>query len=201
LDPDIQVHFLPFSTDKMGEKLHSFSGFSASVCQLRPESRGRSASGAPTRRRLRKIRINYPRNRGRSSRQCRGLKDVAENLAGASAPSLRDREVDPGAKGFVSDEALLSYCRARGSTIYHPDVHLPYGKRCLSRRRPAASPSRHRGPARGRRLGHAGPGVGNTNAAVIMIAEKGIRYDFGRCALARARVEFAFPHLCVLSPD
>src|SRR5436305_2181590 len=38
--PDIQIHFLPFSTDKMGEKLHSFSGFSASVCQLRPESRG-----------------------------------------------------------------------------------------------------------------------------------------------------------------
>ncbi len=38
--PDIQVHFLPFSTDKMGEKLHAFSGFTASVCQLRPESRG-----------------------------------------------------------------------------------------------------------------------------------------------------------------
>jgi choline dehydrogenase len=29
--PDIQIHFLPFSTDKMGEKLHSLSGFSASV--------------------------------------------------------------------------------------------------------------------------------------------------------------------------
>src|SRR6202008_2535931 len=38
--PDIQIHFIPFSTDKMGEKLHSFSGFTASVCQLRPESRG-----------------------------------------------------------------------------------------------------------------------------------------------------------------
>ena len=38
--PDIQIHFLPFSTDKMGEKLHPFSGFTASVCQLRPESRG-----------------------------------------------------------------------------------------------------------------------------------------------------------------
>ncbi|MFX6794132.1 hypothetical protein ABTH15_20135, partial [Acinetobacter baumannii] len=38
--PDIQIHFLPFSTDKMGEKLHTFSGYSASVCQLRPESRG-----------------------------------------------------------------------------------------------------------------------------------------------------------------
>src|SRR6204780_436461 len=38
--PDVQIHFLPFSTDRMGEKLHSFSAFSASVCQLRPESRG-----------------------------------------------------------------------------------------------------------------------------------------------------------------
>src|ERR1700756_5137692 len=57
--PDIQIHFLPFSTDKMGEKLHAFSGFSASVCQLRPESRGslriRSADpAAPP-----EIRINY----------------------------------------------------------------------------------------------------------------------------------------------
>jgi choline dehydrogenase len=38
--PDIQIHFIPFSTDKMGEKLHPFSGISAWVCQLRPESRG-----------------------------------------------------------------------------------------------------------------------------------------------------------------
>src|SRR6201999_4422044 len=38
--PDIQIHFIPFSTDKMGETLHPFSGFTASVCQLRPESRG-----------------------------------------------------------------------------------------------------------------------------------------------------------------
>src|SRR5260370_11742196 len=27
--PDIQIHFLPFSTDKMGEKLHAQSGFTA----------------------------------------------------------------------------------------------------------------------------------------------------------------------------
>ena len=38
--PDIQIYFLPFSTDKMGEKLHALSGFTSSVCQLRPESRG-----------------------------------------------------------------------------------------------------------------------------------------------------------------
>src|ERR1700722_20161348 len=57
--PDIQIHFLPFSTDKMGEKLHPYSAFSASVCQLRPESRGslRIRSAAPTV--PPEIRINY----------------------------------------------------------------------------------------------------------------------------------------------
>ena len=38
--PDVEVHFLLFSTDKMGQALHKHSGFSASVCQLRPESVG-----------------------------------------------------------------------------------------------------------------------------------------------------------------
>src|SRR6202043_1568429 len=57
--PDIQIHFLPFTTDKMGEKLHSQSGFTASVCQLRPESRGslRIKSADPTV--PPEIRINY----------------------------------------------------------------------------------------------------------------------------------------------
>ena len=38
--PDVQFHFLIFSADAAGAALHPFSGFMASVCQLRPESRG-----------------------------------------------------------------------------------------------------------------------------------------------------------------
>ena len=38
--PDVQVHFIIFSADKAGARLHPFPGFIASVCQLRPESRG-----------------------------------------------------------------------------------------------------------------------------------------------------------------
>ncbi|MGI9394613.1 MAG: GMC family oxidoreductase, partial [Boseongicola sp.] len=45
--PDIQIHFVLFSTAKMGEGLHKFSGFTASVCQLRPESRGSVHSVSP----------------------------------------------------------------------------------------------------------------------------------------------------------
>src|SRR5262249_17222429 len=38
--PDVQVHLIIFSADSAGAALHSFPGFIASVCQLRPESRG-----------------------------------------------------------------------------------------------------------------------------------------------------------------
>ena len=48
--PDVQVHFIIFSADAAGAALHSFPGFIASVCQLRPESRGfvRIKSADPT---------------------------------------------------------------------------------------------------------------------------------------------------------
>ena len=61
--PDIQIHFIPFSTDKMGEKLHPFSGFTASVCQLRPESRGslKIRSADPQRRRKSASIISQPK--------------------------------------------------------------------------------------------------------------------------------------------
>ena len=38
--PDVQFHLILFSADRPGQPLHRFSGFTASVCQLRPESRG-----------------------------------------------------------------------------------------------------------------------------------------------------------------
>ena len=40
MTPDVQVHFIIFSADSSGATLHPFPGFIASVCQLRPESRG-----------------------------------------------------------------------------------------------------------------------------------------------------------------
>ena len=117
--PDIQIHFLPFSTDKMGEKLHAFSGFTASVCQLRPESRGslRIKSADPSV--PPEIRINYLATETDRTANVEGLKILRKIL---HAPALRPfvvDEYDPGAK-VVSDEDLLVHCRRRGSTIYHP---------------------------------------------------------------------------------
>jgi choline dehydrogenase len=169
--PDIQIHFLPFSTDKMGEKLHPFSGFTASVCQLRPESRGslriKSADpAAPP-----EIRINYLASDVDRATNVEGLKILRKILhARALAPYVVE-EVDPGDK-VTSDEALLAYCRARGTTIYHPTSTCRMGNDPLA---VVDQRLRVRG-VDGLRVIDASvmPDLvsGNTNAPVIMIAEK-----------------------------
>ena len=39
--PDLEYHVQPLTLDRFGEPLHSFPAFTASVCNLRPTSRGR----------------------------------------------------------------------------------------------------------------------------------------------------------------
>ncbi len=169
--PDIQIHFLPFSTDKMGERLHAFPGFTASVCQLRPESRGslRIRSADPTA--APEIRINYLAAEVDRVANVEGLKILRRILrAPALKPYVAD-EVDPGA-GISSDDELLDYCRARGTTIYHPTSTCRMGDDPLA---VVDSRLRLRG-IEGLRVVDASvmPDLvsGNTNAAVIMIAEK-----------------------------
>jgi choline dehydrogenase len=169
--PDVQIHFLPFSTDKMGEKLHSFSGFSASVCQLRPESRGslriKSADpAAPP-----EIRINYLATETDRTAFVEGIKILRRILA---APALKPYvvgEVEPGPK-VTSDEDILNFCRQRGSTVYHPTSTCRMGNDPLA---VVDQRLRVRG-IEGLRVVDASvmPDLmsGNTNAPTIMIAEK-----------------------------
>lgn len=169
--PDVQIHFLPFSTDKMGEALHAYSGFSASVCQLRPESRGslriKSADPAVPP----EIRINYLATETDRTANVEGLKILRKIL---QAPALADfviDEVEPGIK-VSSDEDLLAFCRQRGSTVYHPTSTCRMGNDPLA---VVDQRLRVRG-IEGLRVvdGSVMPDLisGNTNAPIIMIAEK-----------------------------
>ncbi|HEY1857794.1 GMC family oxidoreductase [Acidocella sp.] len=169
--PDCEVHFIPFSTDKMGDALHRFSGFTASVCQLRPESRGsiriKSADPAiPP-----EIRMNYlsaeadRRVNVDSLRILRGI---------VNAPSMADyllEEYEPGA-GITGDDDLLAYCRARGSTIYHPTGTCAMGPNSGA----VVSPALKLQGAEAIRVvdGSIMPRLisANANASIIMIGEK-----------------------------
>ena len=169
--PDIQIHFIPFSTDKMGEKLHPFSGFTASVCQLRPESRGslkiRSADpSAPP-----EIRINYLATETDRAAFIDGIRILRKILAAPALKAYCVDEVYPGAE-VTSDEDVLDFCRKTGSTVYHPTSTCRMGNDPLA---VVDQRLRVRG-IDGLRVVDASvmPDLmsGNTNAPTIMIAEK-----------------------------
>src|SRR5436309_10983308 len=111
--PDVQIHFLPFSTDKMGEALHAYSGFSASVCQLRPESRGslRIKSADPAL--APEIRINYLATETDRTANVEGLKILRKILAAPALKPIVVEEVEPGPKAG-SGEERMEFCREAG---------------------------------------------------------------------------------------
>lgn len=169
--PDMQCHFLLFSVDKMGEKFHPFPGFSASSCQLRPESRGEVMAVSPDPAVAPAIRANFLGAEQDRRVHVEGLRTMRRILA---APAMRPyvaEEYEPG-PAIASDEALLAYCRERGSTIYHPSCSCRMGQDAL-----AVVDHRLRvcGLERLRVVdASVMPAVvsGNTNAATIAIAEK-----------------------------
>jgi choline dehydrogenase len=170
--PDVQVHFLTFSTTKMGEKLHPFSAFTATICQLRPESRGtvtiKSADpgAAPA------IRVNYLATENDRNTMIAGLKMLRRISQAPAMAALIESEFDPG-PACQSDADWLAFIRERGGTIYHPTCSCKMGDAANS---VVDARLRVHGLRRLRVVdGSVMPNVvsGNTNAAVIMIAEKG----------------------------
>lgn len=117
--PDIQFHFGTISSEVPGGPVHPFSGFTSSVCQLRPRSRGtvEIASSDPTV--PAKMQPNYLDDEYDRYIMVEGVK-VARKVA--SAPSLAafiDREMVPG-PAAASDAQLLEYIRKSATTIFHP---------------------------------------------------------------------------------
>jgi choline dehydrogenase len=179
--PDIQFHLILFSADRPGTALHDFSGFTASICQLRPESRGeimlRTADPADKPR----ITANYISTE--SDRRCiiDGLW-LARRLAetGAMRPWIAE-EIEPG-PAARDDAAMLAHARARGNTIFHPTSTCTMGP--ATDPRAVVDPSLRVHGIDGLRVADASimPTVvsGNTNAACIMIGEKCADMILGR---------------------
>ena len=117
--PDIQFHIQPLSADKPGDGPHRFSAFTASVCQLRPESRGRielKSSDPAAHPAIYPDYLSTPYDREIAVKAIR----VTRKIAGTKAlGSLISGEYEPGPE-VRTDEELLEFARNRGQTIYHP---------------------------------------------------------------------------------
>ena len=117
--PDIQFHFQPLSADKPGEGLHPYSAFTASVCQLRPESRGRIKLKNSDPFAYPAIHPNYLATRTDQETVVAGMKLTRRlSQSSAMAPYV-EGELLPG-PGAVTDEELLDSARTLAQTIYHP---------------------------------------------------------------------------------
>lgn len=169
--PDVQFHIQPLSADRPGEGLHRFSAFTASVCQLRPESRGRIVPRSPDPREPPAIHPNYLATRADQETLVAGMK-LSRRLAATRAlkPFIVE-ELDPG-PDIRTEEALLEHARNTATTIYHPVGTCKMG---MDARAVVDPRLRVRGIV-GLRVADASimPTLvsGNTNAPTIMIGEK-----------------------------
>jgi choline dehydrogenase len=170
--PDVQIHFLIFSTETAGAALHPFSGFMASVCQLRPQSRGfvRITSNDPGMPPA--IQPRYLSSRNDCETIVAGLKKLRAVMNESAMRRYIAEERMPGPH-CVSDADLLAHARASATTVYHPTSTCRMGSD------PTAVVDerlRVRG-FEGLRVIDASimPTLvsGNTNAAAVMIGEKG----------------------------
>jgi len=170
--PDLQFHVQPLSLDKFGEPLHRFPAFTATVCNLRPYSRGhiRLASADPSAAPL--IQPNYLSEAADREVAVEAIRRVRRIVleSRALAP-YRPEEYRPGSS-FSSDAELEQAAGDIGTTIFHPVGTCRMGSD------PAAvvDPRLRLNGLAGLRIADASvmPTItsGNTNAPTIMIAEK-----------------------------
>ncbi|MBV8835033.1 MAG: choline dehydrogenase [Alphaproteobacteria bacterium] len=169
--PDVQFHFILFSADSVGQKLHPWPGFLASICQLRPESRGfvRIKSADPAQAPAIQPRyLTAPHDR---DVVVKGMQLLRRVMGQRAIARYIVEELMPGSK-VVSDADLLEFARQKGTTVFHPTSTCRMGSDVT-----AVVDERLRLHGfEGLRVADASimPTVvsGNTNAACVMIGEK-----------------------------
>jgi choline dehydrogenase len=180
--PNIEFHVQPLSLEAFGEPLHPYPAFTASVCNLNPTSRGRvelrgSDPAAPP-----AIRPNYLATEEDRTVAAESLRVVRGVVAQPALARFRPEELKPG-PSVQSDEALAREAGNIATTIFHPVGTTAMGRDGD----PAAVLDPHLrvrdgrgGRIAGLRVVDAGamPVIpsGNTNAPVLMMAEKAARW-------------------------
>ncbi len=169
--PDIQFHFGTISSEVPGGAVHPFSGFTSSVCQLRPTSRGSITIASTDPTTPPKIDPNYLATEADRRVMLEGVQLARKIAAAPALASLIETEIAPGSVAETDDE-LLGFIKEHATTIFHPAGTCKMG---VDRLAVVDERLRVRNVS-GLRVVDASvmPSVvsGNTNGPVIMIAEK-----------------------------
>jgi len=169
--PDLQLHFVIAKLVDHGRKTVFGHGYSCHVCLLRPKSRGRVSlvSADPTA--APRIDPAFLAERDDVDRLVRGFKLMRSILSQRALTGFAGRELEASAQA-QTDEQIEAFIRSHADTIYHPVGTCRMGSGPLD---VVDAQLRVRG-MQGLRVVDASimPSIvgGNTNAPVIMIAEK-----------------------------
>ncbi len=183
---DLEWHVQPLSLPKFGEPLHPFGAITPSVCNLRPTSRGHVRMAGPDPLVSPKILCNYLSTEHDRRVALRGLRMTRQIMAAPALAPYAPHELLPGPQ-LVGDEELHSAAGELGTTIFHPVGTCAMGAfDADGRPRSAATvldtDCRVYGVA-GLRVVDASamPAItsGNTNAPVMLIAERAARAIVG----------------------
>jgi choline dehydrogenase len=116
---DLEWHVQPLSLPKFGEPLHTFGAITPSVCNLRPTSRGhvRMANADPLAAPI--ISCNYLSTDADRRAAVLGLRMTRRIMAAPALARYRPQEMLPG-PDVTSDDDLARAAGELGTTIFHP---------------------------------------------------------------------------------
>ncbi len=117
--PNLEYHVQPLSLDAFGDPLHSFPAFTASVCNLNPESRGTVRIRANDFRQAPAIAPNYLSTEGDRQVAADSLRLTRRIVAQPALAQYRPEEYKPGTQ-YQTDAELARLAGDIATTIFHP---------------------------------------------------------------------------------
>ena len=185
--PDLQWHIQPLSLEKFGDPLHAFPAFTASVCHLRPQSRGHVRIVSPDPAAHPAIQPNYLAVEADRRAAVAGIRRTREIVGQPALAHYRPEEFKPGA-ALQTDADLARAAGDIGTTIFHPVGTARMGTDAGA----VVAPDLRVHGIAGLRVADASvmPTItsGNTSSPTIMIAEKAADLIRGRGAQAERLV-------------
>lgn len=167
--PDLQIHFVVAIVDQHMRRLHMADGFSAHVCVLRPKSRGTVGLNSANPLTPPRIDPGFLSDPADLATMMRGARATEAMLAAPPLDPWRGKRLYP---HDGTDAGLEAAIRAHGDTIYHPVGTARMGQDEMAVTDSAGLVHGMQGlricdaSLMPRLIG------GNTNAPVIMMAEK-----------------------------
>ena len=116
---NVEYHVQPLSLERFGEDLHSFNAFTASVCNLRPTSRGSVHITSVDPEAPPAIQPNYLSTEEDRKVAVESLRLTRKIVESPALKPFTPEEYKPGIQ-YQSDEELVKAAGDIGTTIFHP---------------------------------------------------------------------------------